>query len=110
LVRLSSHPKLFSVVASYELYHLSKSLAVAFGYSLTFLSINLLSRKRRAWAIALGMAIVSLLLQLARIGSEHIRFLQDHQLAQDIPSYSCLPPILAIGFLISARSYFTVKS
>jgi phosphatidylglycerol lysyltransferase len=110
LVRLSSHPKLFSVVASYELYHLSKSLAVAFGYSLIFLSINLLSRKRRAWAIALGMAIVSLLLQLARIGSEHIHWLQDHQLAQDIPSYSCLPSILAIGFLISARSYFTVKS
>ena len=111
LVRLSEHhPKLFSVVASYELYHLSKSLTVAFGYALIFLSINLLSRKRRAWAVALGLAVLSLVLQLARIGSEHIHWLQDHQLAQDLPSYSCIPPTLAIILLITTRSYFKVKS
>jgi len=110
LVRLSHHPKLFSVVASYELYHLSKSLTVAFGYMLIFLSINLLSRKRRAWAVALGLAVISLLLQIARIGSEHIHWLHDNQLAQDLPSYSCLPSLLSVVLLISTRSYFTVKS
>jgi phosphatidylglycerol lysyltransferase len=110
LVRLSQHPKLFSMVASYELYHLSKSLTVAFGYMLIFLSINLLSGKRRAWAIALGLAVLSLVLQLARIGSEHIHWLQDHQLAQDLPSYSCIPPLLAVILLACTHSYFQVKS
>ncbi|MBU6451805.1 MAG: DUF2156 domain-containing protein [Cyanobacteria bacterium REEB67] len=110
LVRLSSHPKLFSMVASYQLYHLNKSLTVAFGYMLIFLSLNLLSRKRRAWQVALGLACVSLFLQLARIGSEHIHWLQDHQLAQDLPSYSCLPPLLTIVLLLATRSYFAVKS
>src|ERR1700679_1633279 len=110
LVRLSHHPKLFSMVASYELYHLSKSLTVAFGYMLIFLSINLLSGKRRAWAIALGLAVFSLVLQLARIGSEHIHWLQDNQLALDLPSYSCLPPLLAVILLAGTHSYFQVKS
>ncbi|MBS2008469.1 MAG: DUF2156 domain-containing protein [Cyanobacteria bacterium SZAS TMP-1] len=110
LVRLSAHPKLFSMVASYQLYHLSKSLTVAFGYMLIFLSFNLLSRKTRAWQVALGLSLLSLLLQLARIGSEHIRFLQDHQLAADLPSYSCLPPLIGVIVLLCSRSYFTVKS
>ncbi|MBS1993150.1 MAG: DUF2156 domain-containing protein [Cyanobacteria bacterium SZAS LIN-3] len=110
LVRLSAHPKLFSMVASYQLYHLSKSLTVAFGYMLIFLSFNLLSRKTRAWQVALGLSLLSLLLQLARIGSEHIRFLQDHQLAADLPSYSCLPPLIGVIVLLFSRSYFTVKS
>jgi len=110
LVRLSAHPKLFSVVASYQLYHLSKSLTVAFGYMLIFLSFNLLSRKRRAWQVSLGLSLLSLFLQLARIGSEHIRWLADHQLAADLPSYSCIPPLIGVIVLLSTRSYFTVKS
>ena len=110
LVRLSSHPKLFSMVASYQLYHLSKSLTVAFGYMLIFLSVNLFSRKRRAWQVALALSLLSFLLQLARIGSEHIHWLQDHQLAQDLPSYSCLPALLSIILLIGTRSFFTVQS
>ena len=110
LVRLSNHPKIFSMVASYELYHLSKSLTVAFGYMLIFLSLNLLTRKKRAWVVALSLAVVSLLLQLTRIGSEHIQWLADKQLAQDLPSYSCLPPLLTIALLLFTKKYFAVKS
>lgn len=111
LVRLSEHhPRLFSVVASYELYHLSKTLTVAFGYMLIFLSINLFRRKQRAWQISLCLSLLSLVLQLARIGCEHIHWLQDRGLAQDLPSYSCVPALIAVIILICTRSYFQVKS
>jgi hypothetical protein len=45
LMRLSSHPRLFNTLVPYELYHLSNSLTLAFGYLLIFLSINLYQRK-----------------------------------------------------------------
>jgi phosphatidylglycerol lysyltransferase len=111
LVRLSEHhPRLFSIVASYELYHLSKTLTVAFGYLLIFLSINLLSRKQRAWQISLCLSSLSVVLQWARIGSEHIHWLQDKGLARDLPTYSFIPALIAVILLICTRSYFQVRS
>ncbi len=111
LVRLSEHhPRLFSVVASYELYHLSKTLTVAIGYLLIFLSINLFSRKRRAWQISLFLSTLSVVLQLARIGCEHIHWLHDKGLARDLPSYSFVPALVAVIVLICTRSYFLVRS
>jgi len=44
VVRLSQHPRLFNMLVPYEYYHLSKSLTVAFGFMLIFLSINLYQR------------------------------------------------------------------
>jgi phosphatidylglycerol lysyltransferase len=49
-------------------------------------------------------------LQLARIGSEHIHWLADKGLAQDLPSYSFVPALLAAIMLAFTRSYFQVKS
>ena len=72
LMRLSNHPRLFNTLVPYELYHLSNSLTIAFGYLLIFLSINLYQRKKTAWWIAMTLSGLSLALQLARLGSEHI--------------------------------------
>lgn len=110
LMRLSSHPRLFNTLVPYELYHLSNTLTLAFGYLLIFLSINLYQRKRTAWWIAMALSSLSLALQIARLGSEHIHWLENQAWALDLPTYSVVPSIVAIAALSLTRSRFTVKS
>lgn len=110
LMRLSSHPRLFNTLVPYELYHLSNSLTLAFGYLLIFLSINLYQRKRTAWWIAMALSSLSLALQIARLGSEHIHWLENQAWALDLPTYSVVPSIVAIAALSLTRNRFTVKS
>ncbi len=110
VVRLSQHPRLFNMLVPYEYYHLSNSLTIAFGYMLIFLSINLYQRKRSAWWLAFLISAFSLILLLARIGSERIHFFQDPQLALQLPLYSALPTVVALICLLSTKSHFTVRS
>lgn len=110
LVRLSAHPKLFNSLVPYELYHLSNTLTIAFGYLLIYLSINLFRRKRNAWLIAFTITALSAALHLARIGSEHIHWLEGNALARELPSYSVLPSLVALIALYLTRSRFTVRS
>jgi phosphatidylglycerol lysyltransferase len=111
LVRLNEHhPRLFNTLVSFEYYHLSNSLTIAFGYALLFLSLNLYKRKRRAWWIAISLTTLSAALQFARIGTEHIHWLSDMALARELPSYSVVPPLISISVLLATRKYFTVKS
>jgi len=112
LVRLSKHPKLFNLIVPYELYHLSGTIALIFGYVLIFLSLNLLRRKRRAWWLAVLITLLSVVLQLAHLGSEHLHQLAgiDLKIFEDIPTYSFMPPLLALCALIYWRNLYTVKS
>jgi phosphatidylglycerol lysyltransferase len=110
LVRLSSHPRLFNTLVPYELYHLSNTLTIAIGYMLIYLSINLYRRKKTAWWIAVALSALSAALQLARIGTEHIHWLDGMAIARELPSYSVLPSLAALVALFLARSAFTVRS
>ncbi|CAN5327195.1 hypothetical protein BH11CYA1_BH11CYA1_21370 [soil metagenome] len=110
LMRLSSHPRLFNTLVPYELYHASNSLTIAFGYALIFLSINLYQRKKTAWWIATSLSALSLTLQLARLGSEHIHWLEHQEWAQQLPSYSLLPSLVAVVALTLTHGRFTVRS
>ncbi|MBP6348654.1 MAG: DUF2156 domain-containing protein [Candidatus Obscuribacter sp.] len=112
LVRLSKYPKLFNLVVPYELYHLSGTIALIFGYILIFLSLNLLRRKRRAWLVAVLLTLLSALLQLAHLGSEHLHQLAgiDLKILEDLPTYSFVPPLVAFSALIYWRGLYTVKS
>jgi phosphatidylglycerol lysyltransferase len=110
LMRLSSHPRLFNTLVPYELYHLSNSLTIAFGYLLIFLSINLYQRKKTAWWIALTLSGLSLALQLARLGSEHIHWLENQEWARELPTYSVVPSIIALLALVLTRKQFSVRS
>lgn len=110
LMRLSSHPRLFNTLVPYELYHLSNSLTIAFGYLLIFLSINLYQRKKTAWWIAMTLSCLSLTLQLARLGSEHIHWLENQDWARELPAYSIVPSIIALLALTLTRKRFSVRS
>jgi phosphatidylglycerol lysyltransferase len=110
LMRLSNHPRLFNTLVPYELYHLSNSLTIAFGYLLIFLSINLYQRKKTAWWIAMTLSGLSLALQLARLGSEHIHWLENQDWARELPAYSIVPSIVALLALTLTRQRFSVRS
>lgn len=110
LVRFEKHPKLFSALVPFELYHLSKTIELGFALLLIYLSFNLWRRKRTAWAMAVIINGLSAALQLLRIGGEHSVWLADKVSGLDIPSYSAVPPILGCGFLLILRNHFRVKS
>lgn len=109
-VRLSEHPRLFQMLVPYELYHWSNSLSVLAGYLLIFLSINLFKRKQAAWLLSFLLSLATVALQLARLGSEHIHFLQRSAFVDNLPAISVLPACLTIALLLLTRSSFTVKS
>ncbi len=110
LVRFEKHPKLFSALVPYELYHLSKTVEIGFALLLIYLSFNLVRRKRTAWWLAVTINGLSAALQLVRIGSEHSIWLADKVSGIDLPSYSAVPPILGCGFLLILHNHFRVKS
>lgn len=110
LVRLSQHPKLFNALVPYEAYHLSNNLTIACGYLLIFLSLNLFKRKKFAWGLAFSISLFAALLQVARVGSEHIHWLADKNLAQNLPAYSAIPSWIAVLLLLYTRKLYTVES
>lgn len=110
LVRVSEHPKLFSLVVPYYLYHWSRSLTVGFGLLLILLSVNLFWRKRAAWIVAFAISLASVALQVARIGSEHLEWVSDLALSLAIPAYSVVPSVVALTLLWITRKHFTVAS
>lgn len=110
MVRFEKHPKLFSALVPFELYHLSKTVELGFALLLIYLSFNLWQRKRTAWWMAVLINGLSATLQLLRIGGEHSIWLAGKISGIDLPSYSAVPPILGCGFLLILRNHFRVKS
>lgn len=108
--RLAEHPRLFSVLVPNDYYHFSKSLHVAFGLFLIYLSINLFKRKHNAWLAAVVLSAGSALLHLARIGAERIKFISDPDISEGIPLVTLIVPILTVVLLVIYRKQFTVLS
>jgi phosphatidylglycerol lysyltransferase len=94
LVRFPDFPRLFNGILPFGLHPLSRSLSLAFGFALVYLSLNLLQRKRVAWGLATAISILAL---LTHIGHSHLW-------------YTALAPGAALMLLIAYRGRFTVRS
>ncbi|MBX9694939.1 MAG: phosphatidylglycerol lysyltransferase domain-containing protein, partial [Cyanobacteria bacterium] len=108
--RLAQHPRIFSMVAPYEYYHFSKSLNVAVGAFLIYLSLNLYKRKRMAWLLALVLLIVSIVLHAASWGHEYVTWLGNNEMGRSVSWVPMIAPVLTVVLLIFLRNRFTVLS
>lgn len=109
-LRLAQHPKLFAIVISYDYYHFGKSLHVAFGLFLIYLSLNLFKRKRNAWLAALVLSTLSAVLHAFQVGAERIHWIADRDLSETVPLLTLTIPALTVVLLFIYRSQFTVRS
>lgn len=108
--RLATHPNIFAMVIPYDYYHFGKSLHVAFGLFLIYLSFNLFKRKKNAWLAALLLSTLSAALHFAQLGAERINWIADRDLSLAIPWLTLIFPALTVVLLLVYRGQFTVKS
>lgn len=108
--RLATHPKIFEMVIPYDYYHFGKSLHVAFGLFLIYLSFNLFKRKRNAWLAAVVLSTLSAVLHGVQFGVERIHWITDRDLSAAIPWFTLVFPVLTVVLLVVYRAQFTVRS
>lgn len=111
-VRLSGHPRLFSVLVPGEAYHFNKSLTVILGYLLIFLGLNLFKRARRAWWLTVILCTLNVIALSAVLGQEHVNLLliKDRDLGELLPLYAMAPSLITLATLCINRRYFTRRS
>lgn len=93
LVRFSHEPRVFNVILPFGLHHWGRSLTLIFGFSLIYLSYNLLYRKKAAWGLAV---IISILLTFVHLIRGHNALL-------------AIAPAVALLILFIWRKRFTVR-
>jgi phosphatidylglycerol lysyltransferase len=87
------HPRFFDLVLPFGIFHLRRSLTVAIGFVLVYLSFRLLQRRRVAW----WLAIVSLFLVLVmNLGSQQW--------------YEAPAPAVTLALLLIFRRRFSVRT
>lgn len=94
LIPFDREPRLITLVLPFELYHWSRSLTVAFGFLLAYLSLHLLHRRALAWWLAMTISTLALLTQLVWGGLW----------------YTPLVPAATLTLLVAGRDAFTVRS
>ena len=94
VARFRDRPSLFNMPLPFGLYHWSRSLTLLFGFVLAYLSFHLLQRRRAAWGLALGGAILA---AIAHVGRGHLW-------------YAALAPATLVVLLLLFRQRFTVRS
>jgi len=94
VVRFHDRPALFNVPLPFGLYHWSRSLTLLFGFVLVYLSFHLLQRRRAAWGLALGGAILA---AAAHVGRGHLW-------------YAALASVAVVVLLLLFHKRFTVRS
>jgi phosphatidylglycerol lysyltransferase len=94
LVRFSERPELFSAPLPFGLYRWSRSLTLAFGFVLIYLSFHLVQRKRAAWWLA---TVGSVLAAAFHVGHGHLW-------------YAPLVPVVVVILLLLFQGRFTVRS
>ena len=94
VVRFHDRPALFNMPLPFGLYHWSRSLTLLFGFVLVYLSFHLLQRRRTAWGLALGGAILA---AMAHVGRGHLW-------------YAALASATVVVLLLLFRKRFTVRS
>jgi phosphatidylglycerol lysyltransferase len=94
VVRFQDRPALFNTPLPFGLYHWSRSLTLPFGFVLVYLAFHLLQRRRAAWGLAFGGAILA---AVAHAGRGHLW-------------YAALAPAGLVVLLLLFRKRFTVRS
>jgi phosphatidylglycerol lysyltransferase len=94
VVRFHDKPALFTMPLPFGLYHWSRSLTLLFGFVLVYLSFHLLQRRRVAWSLALGGAVLA---AVAHVGRGHLW-------------YATLAPAGLVVLLLLFSQRFTVRS
>ncbi len=94
LVRVHEQPRLFAMPVPFGVHHLTRSLTLAFGFALLYLSVQLFHRRRAAWWLGLA---VSLAAALAHIGRGHL-------------AATALGPLAIVALLLIFRRRYTVHS
>ncbi|MCW5822555.1 MAG: DUF2156 domain-containing protein [Cyanobacteria bacterium TGS_CYA1] len=108
--RISLHPKLFSILVPYSVYHWSRSITALAGFCLIYLSFNLWKRKRDAWLGSFALVITSLCFILSRFGLERIQLIHDEFSSESVFLLTLIPHFVSLIALISTRGLFTVQS
>jgi len=94
VVRFSEAPQLFNLILPFGVHHWSRSLTLAFGFVLIYLSFHLFYRRHVAWWLATGSLSLAV---LAHLG--HGRFW-----------FTSLAPAVTLVLLVLSRRRFTVRS
>lgn len=108
--RVSQHPKLFTMLVPYSVYHWSRSFTALAGFCLIYLSFNLWKRKRDAWLWSVALIVISATFILSRFGLEHIRLVHDNSMSGSLLLLTLTPHITSLILLWIARRSYTVKS
>lgn len=108
--RVSQHPKLFSILVPYSVYHWSRSITALAGFCLIYLSFNLWRRKRDAWIGSITLIFLSLTFILSRFGLERIQLIHGESPSESVFLLTLIPHVVSLFALISTRSAFTVLS
>lgn len=89
-----SHPKFLNEIFPLEFIRLSRTLTLLIGFALVISSLNIYARKKRAWAIVLGLSCFSIVFHLTK-GLDYVD--------------SATSLVLAILLLLTHK-FFSVKS
>lgn len=92
--RFREPPEFLTRILPYGYYHWSRSLTLALGFALIYLSFNLFERKKTAWYLATSVSILEVINHISRA---HI-------------SIATLSTLSAVFLLLSWKKYFTVRS
>ena len=92
--RFSERPELFNIPLPFGVYRWSRSLTLAFGFVLMFLSVHLLKRQKVAWWLALVGTVAA---GITHLGRGH-------------PWYAVLGSAVTIVLLLAFRRRYTVRS
>jgi phosphatidylglycerol lysyltransferase len=92
--RFPGQPTVLAIAEPFGLHYWSRSLSLAFGFALLYLSLEILERRRVAWWLALAGAMGSF---LAQIGRGHLWL-------------AAIAPGLMVALLLAFRDQFTVRS
>ncbi len=93
----------------FGLHYWNRSLSLLFGFTLIYLSLNLLWRKRMAWWLAVASSVV-VVASHAVHGLVYERLPYEELVHHRTPWYATLDPVLVFGLLFLFRKRFTVRS
>jgi phosphatidylglycerol lysyltransferase len=96
MVRFPRQPEFIGRVLPFGIHHWNRTLTIVFGFTLIYLSLNLLQRRRMAWALVVVVLLATGLVHITR--GDVFRW------------HVSIAPLATVVLLIAARRRFTVRS
>jgi phosphatidylglycerol lysyltransferase len=96
VVRFSRRPEIIGRVLPFGIHHWNRTLTIVFGFTLIYLSLNLLQRRRVAWVLVVVVLLATGLFHITR--GDVFRW------------HVSTAPLATVVLLLVARKRFTVRS